>query len=116
MIALGCVWIARHPSCEREQCSQKAGCKLSVMVKGSLPFVEDELSEQSRVLVLETLVMTMKQHVDSGNRNEKTNKQTKSESKDQIHSNEECGFGYLRIFYLNLSFLTFQKGDFGQVV
>lgn len=39
--------------------------------RGSFPFLEDELPKQSRGPVLETLALTRKQGMDSGNRNKK---------------------------------------------
>lgn len=89
-MGLGCIWISRQLGSEREPCEQRAGCRHSVMVRGSLPFMEDELPEQSRALVLETLVLTVKQHMDSGSRNNKTSG-SKTRSMEIAMKSMGCG-------------------------
>lgn len=42
----GCVWIARQPGSERDRGQHRVRCGCSVRVRGSLPFVEDELQDK----------------------------------------------------------------------
>lgn len=71
MAGSSCVWVSRQPGSEKEWCQHRARCRGSVRVSGSLPFMEDELPEQIRAPVLEPLILTVKQHMNSGNRNKK---------------------------------------------